>query len=134
MPGANTQIPLSDEKQLRAANDFPHTKLLGLRPDLLPLNCSSLRLINHGTPKGPTTPPFYLTKQAVQSRSSSEPLTRWRPVISTLITAPLLRTDSLGRCCCRTAALIIAGVQQQRPSVVRQVKRSPSQCDPLLGQ
>lgn len=50
----------------------------------------------------PTRPPFHLTKQAAESRFSSEPLARWRRVISTLITAPLLRTDSAGRrrCCC----------------------------------
>lgn len=55
-----------------------------------------LQPTNHAT-LCPTGPPFHLTKPAAESRFSSELLARWRRVISTLITGPLLRTDSAGR-------------------------------------
>lgn len=66
MSGANTQIPLCDEKQSWAANDFPHTELLGLCLHLLPLGCSYEQLINRGTLVSPDN-------AGAQSRSSSEP-------------------------------------------------------------
>lgn len=73
-----------------------------------------LQLLNDGTLGPNTTPLFHRTERAAQSRSSSEPFTRWRPVISTLITAPLLRTGSEGRCCCCWCRSPVALIQRWR--------------------